>query len=108
MSVCDVPSAPREGPCPSCGRQLPRTVAYFHRDSLGRQGLKRRCRDCVNAAERRRYADAADAIRARVRRRRAARAELLKNSPQWQPTERHEATDQIGSVAFLVSERQPT
>jgi hypothetical protein len=104
MSMCDVPTSPREQPpCPGCGRQLPRTVAYFHKDALGRQGLKRRCRDCVNAGERARYAASADAIRARVRQRRAERAELLRDSPQWRPTERHEATDQHGSVAFFMT-----
>jgi hypothetical protein len=106
MSMCDVPSASRPEPCPVCRRQLPRTVDYFQRDSLGRQGLKRRCRDCVNAAERARYAASADVIRARVRRRRAERAELLKDSPQWRPTPRHQAVDQLRSTAsFMTAER---
>ena len=103
MSTCDVPSPPREQPCPTCRRQLPRTSAYFARDAMGRQGLKRRCRDCINAAERRRYAASSDAVRERVRLRRAQRTELFRNSPQWQPTPRHKADDQHGSSAFLVS-----
>jgi hypothetical protein len=74
--MSDVPSIRGYGalPCTSCGRCLPRTTDNFHRDSLCVDGLKRRCRDCVNEAERARYTQKAEEVCRRVRERRASRS----------------------------------
>lgn len=89
--------------CPECGRSLPRTRTYFHVDPSCADFLRRVCRECVNAQRRRRYRANPEPVRERERRRRAARTELMKNSPQWRPTERHTATDQLRSVAFSMT-----
>lgn len=103
--MTDVPSRPAR-PCPECGRSLPRTREHFHTDPSCADFLRRVCRDCVNEQRRARYRRNPEPVRERERRRRAARTELMKNSPQWAPTERHEATDQHGPVAFFMpSER---
>ena len=107
FSTSDVPCLPAGSrPCPECGRVLPRTRANFHVDPSCADFLRRVCRDCINGRRRARYRANPEPVRERERQRRAARVELMKNSPQWRPTERHEATDQLGSVAsFMTRER---
>jgi hypothetical protein len=99
MRSNDVPT-PSARPCRACGLELPRDVTNYHADPSCADGLRRVCRSCVCAEKRRRYRDDPQPQRDRVNHRRAERAELLKDSPQWQPTPRHQATDQLGSVAF--------
>lgn len=70
--------------CLTCGREFPCSVAFFHRDACGSSGLKRRCRNCVNEAERGRYAASAEDIRQRMRIRRAERAAYFETQPQWE------------------------
>jgi hypothetical protein len=100
----EVPTpSPGSRPCPECGRVLARTRANFHVDPSCADFLRRVCRDCVNGQRRTRYQRNPEPVRERERQRRAARTELMKNSPQWRPTERHTAADQHGSVAFFVT-----
>lgn len=73
MRLIDVPSMPRRK-CPGCERDLPVTEEHFHRDSLCADGFTRRCADCRNEAERRRYALEAPERARRVRERRKARS----------------------------------
>ncbi len=80
-SHTDVPSPSRA--CRRCGVYYPRTAAFFHRDSLTRDGLKLSCRNCACEAERRRYAASAERIRQRTRERRTERAAYFRTQPQW-------------------------
>jgi hypothetical protein len=82
--MADVVSLSEAWPCSGCGRQLPRTIEFYHRDSMGRHGLARKCRDCRCTAERARYAQSAPTILQRVRERRAERAAYFETQPQWQ------------------------
>lgn len=111
--MSDVPS-PSQTPsrlCLTCGRQLPCSAAFFHRDAFGSFGLKRRCRDCVNEAERGKYASSADDIRQRMRTRRAERAAYWTTQPPVggrvtaaQPTSERPLPTMAGAIA--ISERQ--
>lgn len=82
--MSDVPTPSTSArPCTGCGRNLPRTAEFFQRDALALQGLKRRCRDCCNAAERARYARVAPDVLQRKREARTARAEYFATQPHW-------------------------
>ncbi|WP_394435756.1 hypothetical protein [Streptomyces sp. SGAir0957] len=84
--MIDVPIPSRAGTrlCNACGDAFPLSAEFFHRDAMSAQGLKRRCRDCVNRAERERYAASADEILQRVRERRSERSAYFETQPQWQ------------------------
>ena len=38
--------------CTTCKRELPETIAFFHKDKLGKKGLRAECKDCKNAKDR--------------------------------------------------------
>ncbi|CAK7279917.1 hypothetical protein SGPA1_10695 [Streptomyces misionensis JCM 4497] len=98
--------APGSRRCPECGRVLARTLANWHSDPSCHDFLRGVCRDCINAQRRARYQANPEPVRARERQRRAARAELMRNSPLWRQTEHQTATDQLGSVAsYMTPER---
>lgn len=82
--MADVPTPDADArPCTWCGRLLPRDSRFFSRDAMGHQGLKARCRECVAAIERERYARTSADVLERKRQARIARAEMFRDSPQW-------------------------
>lgn len=82
--MADVPIPPsHDRPCTWCGRQLPRNIRFFSRDVMGRQGLSARCRECRAAIARERYARTSVDVLARRRQARVERAEVFRDSPQW-------------------------
>lgn len=91
--------------CSECGRVLARTPANFHVDPSCADFLRGVCRDCTNAQRRARYRRDPEPVRARERQRRAARTQLMKDSPMWRQTGPQEATRRTTSVATDYPER---
>lgn len=82
--MADVPTPqPDDRPCTWCGRLLPRDTRFFGRDALGFQGLRARCRECCAAIARERYARTSADVLERKRQARIERAEMFRDSPQW-------------------------